>query len=134
MIASFASHSRAALSAIASSIGWRSVGELPITRRISLVAVCCSRACCNSLEVAFSRSKDAVSCWRSSAYVGRWVTADAFTRLRGFALWVLELFLVAIIEQRQLLSAGKLAYPTLVHQASPAAELIFTSGGSLGQR
>ena len=28
----------------ASSTGWMSVGELPMTRRISLVAVCCSSA------------------------------------------------------------------------------------------
>ena len=37
-------HSRAALYARASSTGWRSVGELAITRRTSLVAVCCSSA------------------------------------------------------------------------------------------
>ena len=41
--ASAASQSRAALSATASKTGWISVGELAITRRISLVAVCCSR-------------------------------------------------------------------------------------------
>ena len=35
MIASVAPHRRAALSAIASKTGWRSVGELVITRRIS---------------------------------------------------------------------------------------------------
>ena len=39
-----ASHNRAALSAIASKTGWRSVGELEMTRRISAVAVCCSSA------------------------------------------------------------------------------------------
>src|SRR5262245_27511652 len=33
-----------ALRTIASNTGWTSVGELEITRRISLVAVCCSRA------------------------------------------------------------------------------------------
>ena len=38
------SHSRTALSAIVSKTGWTSVGELLITRRISLVAVCCSSA------------------------------------------------------------------------------------------
>ena len=37
-----APHTRAALSAIVSSTGWMSVGELAITPRISLVAVCCS--------------------------------------------------------------------------------------------
>ncbi len=44
MFPSLAPHSCAALFAIASSTGCRSVGELLITRRISLVAVCCSRA------------------------------------------------------------------------------------------
>ena len=39
---SVAPHTRAAFSATASMTGWRSVGELAITRRISPVAVCCS--------------------------------------------------------------------------------------------
>ena len=47
--ASFASHSRAAFSAIASSTGWISVGELAMTPRISLVAVCCSNASVRAL-------------------------------------------------------------------------------------
>ena len=38
------SHNRAAFSAMASKTGWTSVGELLMTRRISLVAVCWSRA------------------------------------------------------------------------------------------
>ena len=38
-----ASQSRAALSAMMSNTGWTSVGELEMTRRISPVAVCCSR-------------------------------------------------------------------------------------------
>ena len=42
--ASVAPQSRAALAATASITGWTSVGELEITRRISPVAVCCSRA------------------------------------------------------------------------------------------
>src|SRR3989338_1095198 len=46
--ASLASHNRAAFSATVSSTGWRSVGELAITRRISLVAVCCSRTSLSS--------------------------------------------------------------------------------------
>ena len=36
------SHSRAAFSATASNTGWISVGELAMTPKISLVAVCCS--------------------------------------------------------------------------------------------
>ena len=45
-----ASHNRMACSAIASNTGWVSVGELAITFRISLVAVCCSNACFVSLN------------------------------------------------------------------------------------
>ena len=37
-----APQNRAALSATTSMTGWRSVGELEMTRRISAVAVCCS--------------------------------------------------------------------------------------------
>jgi hypothetical protein len=37
-------HSRAALRTIVSKTGWTSVGELPITRRTSAVAFCCSTA------------------------------------------------------------------------------------------
>ena len=44
MDAADASHSRAARSAIASSTGCTSVGELEMTRRISATAVCCSSA------------------------------------------------------------------------------------------
>src|SRR5712692_6159220 len=64
MLQSTDRHSRAALSAKASSTGWMSVGELEITRRIALVAVCCSSASvnarffsCRISPVAFSRSK-----------------------------------------------------------------------------
>ena len=45
-----ASHSRAAVSATTSSTGWMSVGELAMTPRISLVAVCCSNASFEFLE------------------------------------------------------------------------------------
>ena len=38
----------AALSAMVSNTGWTSVGELEMTRRISLVAVCCSSASVSS--------------------------------------------------------------------------------------
>ena len=48
MIESVAPHTRAALSATVSITGWRSVGELEMTRRISAVAVCCSRASVSS--------------------------------------------------------------------------------------
>jgi hypothetical protein len=39
-----APHRRTALATIVSKTGWTSVGELAITFRISLVAVCCSSA------------------------------------------------------------------------------------------
>jgi hypothetical protein len=41
-VPSFASHNRTAAEAMASNVGWTSVGELEMTRRISAVAVCCS--------------------------------------------------------------------------------------------
>ena len=43
-----APQTRAAFWATASMTGWRSVGELEITRRISAVAVCCSSASVSS--------------------------------------------------------------------------------------
>ena len=50
----FAPHSRGARFAIVSNTGWTSVGELEITRRISAVAVCCSRASVRSAFLACS--------------------------------------------------------------------------------
>src|SRR5215813_14010116 len=55
IIALLASHNLAAFSTTTSSTGWRSVGELAMTRRISLVAICCSRAS-RSCELDESRS------------------------------------------------------------------------------
>src|SRR6266496_1161561 len=52
--ASFALQTRAAFSATVSSTGWISVGELAITPRISLVAVCCS--------------SDSLSSWNSRTF------------------------------------------------------------------
>jgi hypothetical protein len=49
MLASCASHSRAALSTTVSSTGWISVGDREITPRTSLVAVCCVRASVSSV-------------------------------------------------------------------------------------
>src|SRR5258705_6108094 len=62
MHASYAPQKRAALLTTVSSTGWRSVGELEITRRISLVAVCCSRESAR----AFSRASTLAS---SAAFV-----------------------------------------------------------------
>src|SRR5262249_48956139 len=54
--ASMASHSLAAYSATTSNTGCKSVGELAMTRRISLVAVCCSNASVRS-RLRFSNQK-----------------------------------------------------------------------------
>ena len=56
-----ASQSRAALCAIVSKTGWTSVGELLMTRRISLVAVCCSRV---SVRSRFRASNS----WKSRTF------------------------------------------------------------------
>ena len=67
MAASNDSHKRAALSATVSSTGWMSVGELLMTRRISLVAVCCSSASVRSrLASASSRVRASTFCSRPS--------------------------------------------------------------------
>src|SRR6516164_6481710 len=63
-------HSRLALRTIASKIGWTSVGEPEITRKMSLVAVCCS----NDSERSSVR-------WRSS--LRRRVFLMAITALGG---------------------------------------------------
>jgi hypothetical protein len=52
MLESMAPQSRAALSATTSITGWRVVGELEMTRRISLVAVCCSSASLRALVIS----------------------------------------------------------------------------------
>ena len=49
IVASKASHRRAALVNTAANTGWTSLGELEMTRRISAVAVCCSSASLRAL-------------------------------------------------------------------------------------
>src|SRR6266545_1580917 len=66
-----ASHSRAALATMASNTGWASAGELEITCRISLVAVCCSSA---SGAVASRRAVLALSSWRDFRKASTWAT------------------------------------------------------------
>ena len=74
ILASAAPHNRAAFSATASRTGWRSVGELEITRRISAVAVCCSRAsvrsaflvCSSVSSRAFSM---AMAAWSAKVFI-----------------------------------------------------------------
>ena len=74
---SVASHSRTALATIVSNTGWTSVGELLMTRRISLVAVCCSsasvrsafRACSSVNSRAFSMAITAWSAKVSSSAI-----------------------------------------------------------------
>ncbi len=57
MAASSVSQNLAALSTTTSSTGWMSVGEVAITRRMSPVAVCCSRASETSLLRACTSSR-----------------------------------------------------------------------------
>ena len=57
IVASAAPQSRAALSTTVSITGWRSVGELEMTRRISAVAVCCCSASVRSRFLASSSLK-----------------------------------------------------------------------------
>src|SRR5688572_23959696 len=65
MLASLASQTRAAFSAMAFSVVSRSVGELAITPRISLVALCCSSASSRSrLSCSFSRRSFSLSSLR----------------------------------------------------------------------
>ena len=52
IVASKASHRRAALVNTAANTGWTSVGELEMTRRISAVAVCCSSASLRALVIS----------------------------------------------------------------------------------
>src|SRR2546426_6713932 len=66
-----ASHNRAALATMASNTGWASAGELEITRRISLVAVCCSSA---SVGVASRRALLALSSRRDFRKASTWAT------------------------------------------------------------
>src|SRR5215813_14945104 len=80
------------------------VGELAMTPRIWLVAVCCSSdslsswtRCTFSLAVASSRCNDSASCRRNSPFVCPCPATDVFTTARrGFTLVFLEPFLVVV--------------------------------------
>jgi hypothetical protein len=64
------------LSATALNTGWTSVGELAITRKISLVAVCCSSASASRLSASarrFSRSRSLESSVFSDLRAGVWL-------------------------------------------------------------
>jgi hypothetical protein len=94
IVASKASHRRAALLNTAANTGWTSVGELEMTRRISAVAVCCSsdsvsarlRLSTSLFGSAYDRSVGlapsfypTVSCLRHSATTGETtVSMEAF--------------------------------------------------------
>src|SRR6266498_383481 len=90
-----------------------SVGELAITPRISLVAVCCSNALVSwrlrssnsldrrtfSLAVALSRCIHSASCWLRSAFVCASLATDVFStgrRSLGFLFLEPFLFVLAI--------------------------------------
>src|SRR5262249_44089435 len=80
------------------------VGELAMTPRIWLVAVCCSSDFLSSwtrrtfsLAVAVSRCKDWASSLRRSAFVWACLARDAFTAAPpGFCFVFLEPFLVVV--------------------------------------
>jgi hypothetical protein len=60
MEASGAPQKRAALLTTSSNTGWRFVGDVLMTLRISLVAICCSNAPLNArLRLSFSLSRSA---------------------------------------------------------------------------
>src|SRR5262249_52248688 len=87
MAASNASQSRAALSATVSSTGWISVGELLITRKISLVAACCSSASASCLSASvFSFSASARRCSRSRTLPAASLVELRTTRRLAFTL------------------------------------------------
>src|SRR5262245_14246850 len=64
MLESLAAQRRAALLAIASKTGWRSLGELRMTRRISTVAA--SRSCASASRFTASASRLSASARRFS--------------------------------------------------------------------
>src|SRR5262245_40228759 len=76
------SHRRAAFSATASRTGWTSVGELEMMRRISAVAVCCSRA---SIAERCTSAYDgagwvfASGCWRGVPHSSQNLAATRFS-------------------------------------------------------
>src|SRR5262245_38261879 len=125
---------------MASNTGCVSVGELLITRKISLVAVCCSKSSASCCLQSCSSLPNAASCWRSSAIVWACSATELFScGRRCFAVLVLGLFLVAIYkrtDRAEMLVAGETGIKGYAprQQASPAAELTFTSGGWWRQR
>ena len=85
-------HSRTALSAIVSNTGWVSVGDWLITRRISAVAVCCSRAsvrsaflvCSSVSSRAFSM---AMAAWSAKVSIRAiWLSVNGRTSCRLTAM------------------------------------------------
>ncbi len=90
MAASTAPQRRAALSATASNTGCRSVGELLITRRISLVAVCCSIVSARARSRVSQLREKAAHCRPPSRDEARRWEADATclpaTALRRYLL------------------------------------------------
>src|SRR5215469_17062724 len=73
---------RSAVAAIVSNTGWVSAGELEITRRISEVAVCCSRASASRFSASANRSSRSrtleVSLSRGLGAAGRLASIFAF--------------------------------------------------------
>jgi hypothetical protein len=83
-----------------------------------------------SLAVAFSRCNDSASCWRSSAFVCACLTGDIFAEgPRRFGFSLRAFFRGHKNNERPEVVAGETEYwGSVWRDASPAAELTFTSG------
>ena len=76
-------HSRAALRAMVSKTGWTSVGELEMTRRISPVAVCCSRVSVRSRLRTSSSLKSRTFSMAMTAWSAKVVTSSIWSWSNG---------------------------------------------------
>src|SRR5258705_5885465 len=89
-VVNLAPQRRWALAAMDSNTGWASVGELEITRRISLVAVCCS----NESARAFSSRRSPASCLRSAvSRLSNFSSASTLASSAAFVTCVMDTLL-----------------------------------------
>src|SRR5262245_63076172 len=78
--ASSASQRRRAVAAMVSRTGWSSVGEPLITRRISLVAICCSSASFKALLSSAYESAGGPAVWRGPPHPKQNLAFDELIR------------------------------------------------------
>ena len=86
IVASYASQSRAALRTIVSKTGCTSVGERLMTRRISLVAVCCSSVSVRSRLRASSSWKRRTFSMAMTAWSAKVFTSSICLSVKGSTL------------------------------------------------